>query len=293
MNDITAVEFAILFLASGCFLGTIFIGVPLGALIYHAIRIVNQKSESPNDTSRTLQKEECEMNTFTTEIEEPKYGIGWKREDLEGGGQIMANERMKVSVEYGATKDPSGVQLWDQPRIVNPGGAVLVTFTINKDGIVFLGLDKGLRHVAQRAFLQFIRGFADPKEIGYESPLDTATREWKEESLQPLDPSRLVLLLDGVNVDTAWFFHPMVSDDQVGGVSFYALEIPFEELAVNASGELTFKESIKFPEKGKGRELAKLAFYPPAILDMTPAKCGLTKMGTLLLMEHLRTTGVI
>lgn len=235
------------------------------------------------------------MNTFTTKIQKPKYGIGWEREEFEGGGLVMANKKMGVRVEYGATMDPAGNhQLWDQPRIVSPGGTVLVAYTIDNNGAVFLGLDKGLRHVAQQEYFQFLRGFSDPKEIGYESPFDTATREWKEESLQTLvDPKRLTLLLEGVNMDTAWFFHPMISDDQVGGVSFYALEIPFEELAVNASGELVFKQGIKFPEKGKGRDLAKLAFYPPKILDMTPAKCGLTKMGALLLMEHLRATGVI
>jgi 8-oxo-dGTP pyrophosphatase MutT (NUDIX family) len=152
----------------------------------------------------------------------------------------VVNHGMGLGFLYG--KSPAGP--YNQGRLVNRGGAVIVP-TVKVDGeVYFLALEQVRPFVGPEPILEFPRGQA----LSGEKTVDTAARELLEETGLPLDEDSLVhlgngnpdsALVHGANVHTWWLQLPeeFVNFDENG--------MPVLRPDLEANPESKLIESIK------------------------------------------------
>lgn len=141
----------------------------------------------------------------------------------------MTHGRLGLKLDYGLR--PEG---FDGPTIEEPGGSIVVPYTFDKNGNIFVGLVNEYRPLLGGFVDNIPRGLADPHNG--ESRKETAVRELREEMGLKLNGSAIVELANGLNANTTFFD---TSKSEQTGISIHAVKV-----------DVTYLEALK-DEEGK------------------------------------------
>lgn len=196
---------------------------------------------------------------------------GWRVELTIGDGNIsditaltsglrLYNEKMGIEIRYGMRAEGYDGILFHEP---SGGGSVLIPYVIH-EGELYIGLVEERRKNMGGNVLDAPGGFIDPGE----TPFETATREFEEETGATADKNKVIDLNE--YYEPANSNRAIVDTSRKGeGAHFYAIEFTKEQVELSANLELgvpilLFKKgSIKPVENNKGAEkIFGCRFYP-------------------------------
>lgn len=172
----------------------------------------------------------------------------------------LANERMGIDVQYGMRVEGYDGILFHEP---GGGGSVMIPYVIIGQELYIGLIDEERKNMGGRV-LCAPGGFID---LG-ETPLETATREFEEETGATADKNKVIDLneyYEPANANRAI----IDTSREVEGSHFYAIEFTEEQVELSADPELSvpillFKKGSIKPVRGdKGAEkIFSCHFYP-------------------------------
>lgn len=175
----------------------------------------------------------------------------------------VVNHAMGIGFLYG--KSPAGP--YNQGRLVNRGGAIIVpTFEVDGE-MYFLALEQVRPLVDSKPILEFPRGQA----LSGEKSVDTARRELLEETGLPLDEENLVYLGNG-NPDSA-----LVHE---ANVHVWWLRLPYEFVGFDEDDRPVLADDFEANSESKLIESIRKAVFVEAadfqsVSQMTSNAAGL------------------